>query len=173
MKLCLLTAAVMTAATGATAQHAAHGGSNVEAGQAQFAAIAEIVTMLRNEPETDWDQVDIAALREHLVDMDNVTTRAAVATTVDDLRVTFAITGDATVAASAQRMVLAHGPMLQQATGWSVMAQATPDGATMRVDSGAAEEMAEVTGLGFFGVMTIGAHHQQHHIMIATGQSPH
>ena len=46
-------------------------------------------------------------------------------------------------------------------------------GASMLVQSGSEEKLNQVLGLGFFGLMTIGAHHQQHHLMIATGRSPH
>jgi hypothetical protein len=173
MKLGVLTATIMFMATSAMAQHAGHSSSNSKTGQSQFAAIAEIVTMLRDDPKTDWEQIDIDALRAHLVDMDNVTTKAMVETTVNDLNVTFTVTGDATVAMSIRRMVFAHGPMLQQTTSWSVMAEERSDGATMLVQLKSMDEMKEVIGLGFFGLMTIGAHHQQHHLMIAMGHSPH
>ncbi|MBL4768338.1 MAG: hypothetical protein JKY94_11605 [Rhodobacteraceae bacterium] len=173
MKLGLLTATMVLIATSAMAQHASHSSSNSETGQSQFAAIAEIVAMLRADPDTDWEQIDIGALRDHLVDMDNVTTKAIVETNANDLTVTFAVTGDATVAASIQRMVLAHHPMLQQTTSWSVMAEERSDGAMMQVQLKSMDEMNEVIALGFFGLMTIGAHHQQHHLMIAMGHSPH
>jgi hypothetical protein len=173
MKLGILSAAIAFVASSAVAQHAHQSNSPSETGQSQFAAIAEIVTLLRDEPETDWALVDIEALRGHLVDMDNVTTKASVERTVDDLSVTFLITGDKVVAASIQRMVLAHSPMLQRSSDWSVIAEDQSDGATMTVQVGSAEELNQVTGLGFFGLMTVGAHHQQHHFMIATGRSPH
>ncbi len=46
-------------------------------------------------------------------------------------------------------------------------------GASMLVQSGSEKKLNQVLGLGFFGLMTIGAHHQQYHLMIATGRSPH
>ena len=118
------------------------------------------MALLRDDPESDWEQIDIDALRAHLVGMDNVT-------------VTFELTGDTTIARSVQRMVLAHSPMLQQATSWSVMAEKRPDGATMQVQLTSNDKMYQITGLGFFGLMTIGAHHQQHHFMIVMGHSQH
>ena len=42
-------------------------------GQSAFAAIQEIVDILEADPKTDWSKVNIDALREHLVDMSNVT----------------------------------------------------------------------------------------------------
>jgi hypothetical protein len=173
MKLGLLPSAMMFVASNATAQHAHISGSPLETGHSQFAAIAEIVTLLRDNPETNWAQVDIKALRDHLVDMDNVTTRTSVERTVDGLNVTFMVTGNQVVAASIRRMLFAHSPMLQGSTDWTVTAEEMESGASMLVQVGSDEELNQVLGLGFFGLMTIGAHHQQHHLMIATGRSPH
>jgi len=155
------------------AQHAHTSGSPSETGQSQFAAIAETVTLLRDDPNTDWAQVDIKALRDHLVDMDNVTTRASVERKVDGSSVMFMVTGDDVVVASIRRMVLAHSPMLQGTSDWTVIAGDLGNGAWMLVQVGSDEDLNQVLGLGFFGLMTIGAHHQQHHLMIATGRSPH
>lgn len=173
MKPGLLSAAMMFITSTAMAQHAHTSGSPSETGQSQFAAIAEIVTLLRDDPETDWSQIDIKALRDHLVDMDNVTTRASVARTIDGMSVTFLITGDQVVAASIRRMVLAHSPMLQGSSDWTVLDEPVEGGASMLVQVGSDDELNQVLGLGFFGLMTIGAHHQQHHLMIARGRSPH
>jgi hypothetical protein len=173
MKLGLLSAAMVFAASTAVAQHAHQSDSPSETGQSQFAAIAEIVTMLRDDPETDWARVDIKALRDHLVDMDNVTTKASVDRAVDGLSVTFSVKGDEVVAGSIRRMVLAHSRMLQGSSDWAVTAAEQDGGATVLVQVGSNEELNQVLGLGFFGLMVIGAHHQQHHFMIATGKSPH
>ena len=173
MKLSLFSAAMVFVASSALAQHAHQSSSPTETGQSQFAAIAEIVTVLRDDPETDWSLVDIKALRDHLVDMDNVTTKASVKRTMGQLSVTFSITGEDEVASSIGRMVVAHSPMLQQATGWLAVATEMSNGVAMVVEVASQEELNKIIGLGFFGLMTIGAHHQQHHLMIATGQSPH
>lgn len=122
MKTTLLTAAFIFAASTAFSQHA-HGTNAVrETGQSQFAAIAEIVSVLRDDPKTNWADVNIDALRNHLMDMDAVTTQARVKKAVTDLAVTFTISGEEAVAHSIQRMVLAHSPMLENATDWRVTA---------------------------------------------------
>ena len=41
----------------------------VEAGQAAFAALAEIVAILNADPKTDWTKVNLSDLRDHLIDM--------------------------------------------------------------------------------------------------------
>ena len=78
MQLSFLSAAMVFVASNTLAQHAHQLNLTSETGQSQFVAIAEIVSLLRNDPETDWSQVEIKALRDHLVDMDNVTTKALV-----------------------------------------------------------------------------------------------
>jgi len=42
------------------------GGQPQEGGQATFAALVEIVAMLEQDTETDWDTVDIDGLRAHI-----------------------------------------------------------------------------------------------------------
>ena len=56
-----------------------HGGEGlvpIMPGQEAFGTIQEIVRMLEADPATDWSKVNIGALREHLIDMDEVTMRA-------------------------------------------------------------------------------------------------
>src|SRR5579862_5698718 len=48
-------------------------------GQDAFGAIQQIVEILEADPATDWSKVDIGALRQHLIDMHEVTLHAAVA----------------------------------------------------------------------------------------------
>jgi hypothetical protein len=43
------------------------------AGQDAFGAIQEIVQILQSDPKTDWSKVNISALRQHLIDMNEVT----------------------------------------------------------------------------------------------------
>ena len=44
--------------------------------QDAFGAIQEIVRTLDADPNTDWSKVDLEALRQHLIDMNEVTLRA-------------------------------------------------------------------------------------------------
>lgn len=173
MKLSHLTVAMIFLAGSAMAQHVHPSNSVSETGQAQFAAISEIVAMLRADPDTVWEQIDIDALRAHLVDMDNGTMKAMVETTIADNAVTFSVTGNESTAASVQRMVSAHSPMLQQEMGLSVAVEDQSNGAKMTIQTASKDDLDKVYGLGFFGLMTVGAHHQKHHQMIAIGMSPH
>lgn len=158
----------------AIAQHSYSGSGHTmagsqEIGQSGFAALTEIVTILREDPETDWSTVDIAALRRHLVDMDLLTTEAEVAVLERPEGARFEIRGTQRILEAIRAMVPAHAPFLAAETGWDVMTEDLKDGVALIVDGDA----AKIQGLGFFGMMTIGAHHQEHHLMLARGAAPH
>lgn len=142
-------------------------------GQAAFGAIQEIVEILEADPDTDWTRVDIEALRRHLVDMNNVTLNARAAATPTDRGATFAVTGTGETVGSIRRMVEAHAATMNGLGGWTYAAEEIPGGATLSVAVDNPADIAKVRALGFIGVMTHGAHHQAHHLMIARGMAPH
>jgi len=144
-----------------------------EPGQSAFAAIQEIVQILQADPRTDWSKVKIEALRQHLIDMSNVTLEAKVASTQPiDVGLRFVVTGNGAVRDSIRRMTSAHARTMDGIDGWHFLARDTEGGSIfeVRVPPG---DLAELKGLGFIGVMTRGMHHQEHHLMIARGEHPH
>jgi hypothetical protein len=161
-------------------RHSAHSGAMdhkpdaaSEPGQAAFAAIQEIVGILVADADTDWSTVDIDALRQHLVDMNNVTLYAEVDALPVDSGVRYEVTGHEEIRASIRRMVAAHARTMNGGDGWTYRAEDRPEGAAMIVTVANPAELPKLRGLGFFGVMALGMHHQAHHLMIATGRAPH
>jgi len=142
-----------------------------EPGQGAFAAIAEIVAMLRDDPHTDWREVDIEALRDHLVDMDMLVTETQLSAKSIDGGLEMQISLAGRGGAAAGRMVPMHGPFLARATGWKSDVQQGADAIVWRVTS--ADDAAQIRALGFYGLMGVGQHHQVHHLGIATGQMMH
>ncbi len=143
----------------------------IEGGQAAFVAMQEIVDQLMANPETDWSGVDIEALRQHLIDMDNVTIRAQVAAREIEGGSRFEATSeDPSVTASIRAMVPAHAATMNGVEGWTMHAEEIPGGAVLTVTGG---DPVRIRALGFIGVMTVGMHHPAHHLALATGQSPH
>lgn len=141
-----------------------------EGGQAAFAAIQEIVARLMTDPGTDWARVDVEALRRHLIDMDNVTLRASIQTepVADGAR--FRVTAsDPAVTASIRAMVPAHVATMNGVEGWDMRAEEIPGGAVMTVTG----DPLRIRALGFIGLMTVGMHHQEHHLALASGINPH
>jgi len=147
------------------------GAQPLEPGQGAFAAIAEIVEILQNDPHTDWASVNITALREHLVDMNNLTLNADVVEIVNGTSVTFVVTGDGNTLRAIQTMAPAHSAELNSATDWTVTAKINDNGAEMRLTAPDETGLQQIRSLGFFGVMATGAHHQAHHLQIAKGRA--
>jgi hypothetical protein len=144
-----------------------------EAGQGAFAAIAEIVLLLQADPETDWSKVDIGALREHLVDMNELTLNAVAREEPIAGGVQIEVTGEGRTLRAIRNMVPAHAAELAKLEGWQAEAATRHDGARLTVTSTDPRQEAQIRGLGFFGLMATGAHHQTHHWAMATGQPMH
>ncbi|MEX0276726.1 MAG: hypothetical protein AB3N19_04345 [Ruegeria sp.] len=153
----------------ALAQHAHNHANPAEVGQSGFAALAEIVDMLRQDPHTDWNSVDIPALQRHLVDMELLATQSLSEQILFDGAVQFSVTRGQDVVEALHRMVPAHVPFLDAETGWTTEIETNEAGVVVRVNG----EQQMIKALGFHGLMTIGAHHQEHHLGIATGTMSH
>lgn len=148
------------------------GSAPTEPGQSAFAAIQEIVTLLEQDPLTDWSKVNIDALREHLVDMNDVTLYAKVIARPVDVGIAFTVTGDGPVADSIKRMVMAHAATMNGVNEWQYTTAEAPGGAVLTVIV-PPQDQDKLRALGFFGILTVGMHHQEHHLMIARGEHPH
>jgi ribosomal protein L15 len=139
------------------------------AGQDAFGAIQEVVQILEADPATDWSKVNIGALREHLIDMNDVTLHAAASEHVTNDGIEITVTGEGRTLAAIKRMVPAHVQELAS-MGWKAAAQDLPNGVTLTVTATEAQPIAKLKALGFMGIMVQGAHHQAHHLMMAKGE---
>lgn len=145
----------------------------VQAGQAAFGAIQEIVAKLEADPATDWTKVDLEALRQHLIDMDAVTLGAEAQATQVPGGLAVTVTGAGRTLAAIQRMLPAHADELSQLNGWTAKTESLPGGILLTVTASDAAEVQHIRGLGFIGLLASGAHHQPHHLAIATGAPVH
>lgn len=156
--------------------HSAHmTGASVEItqpGQSAFAAIEEIVIALENDPMTNWQQVNIPALREHLRDMDLVFTSAEVTAETVPNGQKFTVTGTGRVREAIRNMVIAHASVMDGVDGWHFETEDHAEGVVLIVTTQPIDA-AKLKALGFFGIMAQGMHHQSHHWMMATGGNPH
>jgi hypothetical protein len=141
-------------------------------GQDAFGTIQEIVRILEADPATDWPKVNIGALREHLIDMNELTLRAAAAERPLDNGIEITVTGTDRTRDAIRRMVPAHARELA-ALGWTARTEDTADGVRLTVTSEDPRQAVKLKALGFMGIMVQGAHHQPHHLMMARGAFAH
>jgi len=153
-------------------EHMGAASTPMQAGQSAFAAIQEIVVILEADPKTDWSKVNIEALRQHLIDMNNVTLSAEVKSDPVEGGIRFTITGAGEVRDSIRRMVTAHTSAMNGVGDWQFVAAEIDRGATLVIHV-PAKDIDKLKGLGFLGIMTRGMHHQEHHLMLARGDNPH
>jgi len=142
-------------------------------GQDAFGAIQEIVRILDADPATDWSKVDLEALRQHLIDMNEVTLKTAAAARPIDGGIEIAATGSGRTLVALQRMLPAWAQAMNGHHGWKTSATPLPNGERLIVTAADPKEMQRIRGLGFIGLLVSGAHHQPHHLAIAKGEFEH
>ena len=144
-----------------------------EPGQAAFGAIQEIVGKLQADPQTDWSKVDVDALRQHLIDMDEVTMRAAAQREPIENGLRIKVTGSDRTLEAIQRMVPEHARDIDGMNGWTVRTTALPNGVELTVTASNPADVQKIRALGFMGIMVQGGHHQMHHLAMAKGEPMH
>jgi hypothetical protein len=174
--LCVLTL-LACAAPAAAQDHSMRGMSMSsplhEPGQSAFAAIQEVVAQLEADPNTEWSRVNIERLRQHLIDMDEVTMHAAVR--VEQIRggERYTVTGANRTLQAIQNMVIGHANAMGAAEHWTMTAVPIPQGAVVTVMAREPADLVRIHALGLIGMIAEGAHHQPHHWMLARGDNPH
>ncbi|HKE42590.1 MAG TPA: hypothetical protein VKG21_22405 [Casimicrobiaceae bacterium] len=142
-------------------------------GQDAFGAIQEVVRKLEADPKTDWSKVDLEALRQHLIDMDEVTLRASATTKQIEGGLAITVTGTGRTLAAIHHMVPAHAHEINGYNGWSCKTEALPEGELWIVTAGDGRQVERIRALGFIGILVSGEHHQPHHLAIAKGEMVH
>jgi hypothetical protein len=140
-----------------------------EPGQGAFGAVQEVVRILKADPSTDWSKVNLDVLRQHLIDMEEVTLRADAAVQHIDGGIQVAVTGQARTLEAIRHMVPADARHLNGQNGWIVRTTDLPNGVTLIATSTDPKQTVIIRGLGFIGVLASGNYHQEHHLMIARG----
>ncbi len=146
-----------------------------EAGNDVFGTIQEVITLLDANPNTNWEKVDLEALRQHLIDMNHFTMNVDVLAQRNIQNGTEILIQATNKAADAalKRAMSAHPSMLESETGWKMTASYQGTKTLLRIETGQANETARLRALGYIGIMALGNHHQVHHWLMASGQNPH
>ena len=133
-------------------------------GQDAFGAIQEIVRNLEADPKTDWSKINLEALRQHLIDMNDVTLKADAAAKPIDGGVEIAVTGTERTIEAIQRMITAHAHEINQTHLTGVL---------LTVTSSDPQQVQHIRSLGFIGLLVSGSHHRQHYLAMAKGVLMH
>ncbi len=154
--------------------HDGHGSAPTpgQAGQDAFAAIAEVVALLDADPATDWSQVDLERLRRHLIDMNEVVLRAAVTQAPVPGGLVMDVTGAGRTEQAIRAMVVPHARELDRMPALTARTAPIAGGVRLTVTARKPDDaraVARVRGLGFIGLLTLGAHHAPHHLEMARG----
>lgn len=158
---------------GHVAPHATTSTVPTQAGQDAFAAISEIVGMLAADSSTNWTTVNLEALRQHLIDMNNVVLRASPRVRNIPGGAVFTIEAPEAVRPAVQRMVSMHAVELNRMPEWRASVAVRNSATVLTVVAAEAADSAtaqRIRGLGFIGLLATGSHHQAHHLAIAKGQ---
>lgn len=162
-------ATVLAVAAFAGAAHAADPVLPTQSGQSAFAAMHEIVEMLKADPNTNWSKVNIGALQAHLADMDDVTLHATVSYRVIPNGERIHVAGKGRVVGAIQRMLTMHAGMAGDTPDYRMTAVKVADGVELTVRAKSAGGLQRLKALGFYGMLAEGNHHQKHHLMLARG----
>jgi hypothetical protein len=142
-------------------------------GRDAFGAIQEVVRILESDPATDWSKVNLERLRQHLIDMNEVTLRSEVKSTAVPGGLAMEVTGTGRTEQAIRRMVVPHTVELNKMPEWSARTEEIPGGIRLTVvakNPDDAKTIARIHGLGFIGLLTEGFHHQPHHLAMAKGE---
>jgi len=146
-----------------------------EAGNDAFGTIQEVIQKLNSDPNTDWSKVNMEALRQHLLDMNDMTLNVDV-TAQKPIRNGLEATVKPTTARAAlalARVFKAHPAQLKRETGWRMTVQKKGDSYILTTVSDNPKDTDKIRGLGYIGLMAYGSHHQAHHWAMANGKNPH
>jgi len=154
-------------------QQIMRGQNSQSGGDSVFTQIQNQVRTLQQDPDTDWTQVDLTALQQHLVDMEHLSLFAEVSTQYLANGLRYTVTGQGRTLAAIQRMVPMHAQQIATELGMQVEAEATAEGAWISVITADDKERAMYQAIGFLGLMTLGEHHDAHHQSMAGGSSGH
>lgn len=120
-----------------------------------------------------WSRVNLEALRQHPIDMNEVTLKAEAAPKPIDGGLETAVTGNGHTIGAIQRMVSAHAQEINGVHGWRTKAAPLPNGELLTVTATDPKKVLHIRALGFIGILVSGMHHQPHHLMMAKGEFVH
>lgn len=145
-----------------------------ESGTDPFATVQEIIAQLEANPNTNWEKVNIEALRLHLVQMQDMIMNVKVSqqSIKNGFQAVVVPTTDRALK-SMISVLSAHPAQLRAETGWDMQVSRDNKVFTLTVTVNNPKKVSKIRGLGYVGIMAYGRHHPAHHWAIASGNNPH
>ena len=143
-------------------------------GQAAYGALGELVRILKADPATDWSKVNLEGVRQHFIDMDEVTMHAEVVQRRVPGGIAAEVTGTGKTVAAIRRMLPLHSRVLDASADLRSATEDMPSGIRITTTARQLSDSAlvvRIRGLGFVGLFTDGDHHARHHIALARGDA--
>lgn len=146
-----------------------------QTGSDVFDAMQEVIAKLKEDSDTDWSQVDLEGLRQHLLDMKAFTEEVEVVKQNSIKNgVELVVKPQSDRAKKAMKnMLQMHPKMIKKEKGWEMTASETGGNWKISCTTAKEDEIELIRGLGYIGIVVEGAHHQIHHWMMATGKGHH
>ncbi len=146
-----------------------------ETGNDIFGTIQEVIINLNANPNTNWAKVNITALKEHLLDMRDMTINVKVISKKALKNGSEILIKPETKRSiqSIKRVLSAHPAQLKKETNWEMQVQKEGIEYRLITTTNKPIEVDKIIGLGYIGLMAYGNHHQYHHLLIASGSNPH
>ncbi|MEM7257667.1 MAG: hypothetical protein AAF404_09790 [Pseudomonadota bacterium] len=154
--------------------HAPEGGMPLEGGQAAFSALIEMIALLEADQDTDWSSVTIDALHLHLQDMNRLVLQTQAKTsTASDGSVEFNAVAQGAALEALHRMVPMHADLIARSRNLQIATAPHSQGVRVKISDLNQQQSQKLSALGFYGFMSLDAHHQAHHYQMATGGAMH
>ena len=136
-------------------------------------SVQRLVGLLMADPETDWSEVRLTRLRDHLVDLNEIMMSAEVEERDVDGGIEATARGSDRTLAALRRVVPKHVRRMDGFRGWSVSVQ-DDGGESLRVvlRSDQADEVQVLRAVGFFGFLASGVYRPENHLAVAKGLTP-
>ena len=125
------------------------------------------------DPATDWSEVSITRLRQHLVDMNALMLHAEVTDEAVDGGLDVVAGGSGQTLTAIRRLVPSHAAQMDGFRGWKITAENRGERVHLRLRSDDPKEVEVLRALGFFGFMASGVHHPHQLLAVARGRGAH
>jgi hypothetical protein len=133
-------------------------------------SIQETVGLLLSDPTTDWSDLRVSRLRQHLADLGEIVSRAEVDERPVDGGLAITAGGSERTLAALRRAVPEHVRASEGFMDWEVTLRDAGGALELTITTDDAGEVAVVRGLGFFGYLASGVNRPQSHLGVVRGR---